>query len=77
MTWACPTLQLKHGLKLSTIPLSMNGGHGWSKAKLEDARSYANKMTFATVKGGGHTAPEYRRQECFTMFKRWISGQPL
>ncbi|KFK27798.1 hypothetical protein AALP_AA8G430800 [Arabis alpina] len=39
-------------------------------------RTYANKMTFATVKGGGHTA-EYKPNESFIMFQRWISGQPL
>ncbi|KAK2393838.1 serine carboxypeptidase [Trifolium repens] len=40
-------------------------------------RTYSNKMTFATVKGGGHTAPEFRPKECFDMFSRWISKRPL
>ncbi|XP_010486652.1 PREDICTED: serine carboxypeptidase-like 7 isoform X2 [Camelina sativa] len=39
-------------------------------------RTYANKMTFATVKGGGHT-PEYKPEETYIMFQRWIRGQPL
>ncbi|XP_013634988.1 serine carboxypeptidase-like 13 isoform X9 [Brassica napus] len=39
-------------------------------------RTYANKMTFATVKGGGHTA-DYKPDETFIMFKKWISSQPL
>ncbi|KAK9949182.1 hypothetical protein M0R45_004716 [Rubus argutus] len=38
---------------------------------------YSNNFSFATVKGGGHTAPEYQPKECFFMFKRWISQQPL
>lgn len=40
-------------------------------------RTYSNEMTYATVKGGGHTAPEYKPEECFAMFKRWISHKPL
>ncbi|XP_022572054.1 serine carboxypeptidase-like 15 [Brassica napus] len=39
-------------------------------------RTYANKMTFATVKGGGHTIA-YKQEEYSVMFKRWVSGQPL
>ncbi|KAK4270273.1 hypothetical protein QN277_023328 [Acacia crassicarpa] len=40
-------------------------------------RRYSNKMTFATIKGAGHVAPEYKSEECFEMFTSWISNKPL
>ncbi|MED6208074.1 hypothetical protein PIB30_041629 [Stylosanthes scabra] len=40
-------------------------------------RTYSNAMTFATVKAAGHTAPEYKPQECFHMYTNWISERPF
>ncbi|XP_023640518.1 serine carboxypeptidase-like 9 isoform X2 [Capsella rubella] len=55
--------------------------HDWKPWMINDqiagyTTTYANKMTFATIKGCGHT-PEYLPEEASIMFKRWISGQLL
>ncbi|XP_058767099.1 serine carboxypeptidase-like 11 isoform X1 [Vicia villosa] len=40
-------------------------------------RTYSNRMTFATIKGSGHTGPEYTPEQGFLMFSKWISNTPL
>lgn len=35
------------------------------------------RLTYATLKGGGHSPTETNRKDCYEMFERWIHSRPL
>lgn len=55
-------------------PWKANGKVAGFTMRYREDESY---LTFATIKGSGHFAPEYSPQECFAMASRWLSREPL
>ncbi|EXB61183.1 Serine carboxypeptidase-like 20 [Morus notabilis] len=40
-------------------------------------QGYEHNLTFLTVKGSGHTVPEYKPREAFDLYSRFLAGRPL
>ncbi|KAJ0091198.1 hypothetical protein Patl1_13786 [Pistacia atlantica] len=39
--------------------------------------NYGYRLTYATLKGAGHSPTEWKGRECYEMFERWIHFYPL
>lgn len=40
-------------------------------------QGYEHDFTFLTIKGSGHTVPEYKPQEALAFYSRWLAGRKI
>ncbi|QHO35882.1 Serine carboxypeptidase-like [Arachis hypogaea] len=68
MTWI---KSLNLSLKRDWLPWYVGGQVGGYTLQYTQGNY---NLVYATVKGGGHTAPEYRPEESLAMISRWLAG---
>ena len=62
--------------------MGWNVSNKWGMYKVNDevagyTESYVGNLTFGTVHGAGHMAPQYKREETYHLVFNWIFGRPL
>ncbi|XP_044473198.1 serine carboxypeptidase 1-like isoform X2 [Mangifera indica] len=57
----------------------IKGWRSWtSKGQIAGyLQEYDHNLTFLTVKGAGHTVPEYKPQEALDFYSRWLDGNQI
>ncbi|KAJ0622645.1 putative carboxypeptidase C [Helianthus annuus] len=76
----CVFLSLE--LKRGTRSLGYKVIDEWRKWRVDGQVSgfiqgYDNNLTFLTVKGSGHTVPEYKPKEALAFYSRWLEGKSI
>lgn len=76
-----PNVGTEQWIKLLNIKI-VNSWRPWfldgEVAGYTEKHSYHGfRLTYATILGAGHTPQEYKRRECYEMFKRWVHWYPL
>ncbi|XP_010527286.1 PREDICTED: serine carboxypeptidase-like 20 isoform X2 [Tarenaya hassleriana] len=70
------------GTEAWTRSLGYNVTDGWRPWMLDDQvagyiQGYSNNLTFLTIKGAGHTVPEYKPRESLSFYSRFLAGEKI